>query len=188
MTGARIEDYANTAPERALGPPLLAVAVALLAFDLLIALGLRGLLRPSRIAAALALRAAGRAWGPCARKQPQSGARHAARLYRHRRRPVGRRIARRGWRGCRNTSTGARQRHWSSPTLWSPARRSQLLSAALLADHRRSATAGIRAGGGAERLHEPRRDHPGRYARIRHPVPVSLRAPGRRSSGWLRGW
>ena len=55
VTGARIEDYANTAPERALGPPLLAVAVALLAFDLLIALGLRGLLRPSRIAAALAL-------------------------------------------------------------------------------------------------------------------------------------
>jgi hypothetical protein len=55
IAGARIEDYANTAPERALGPPLLALAVVLLAFDLLIALGLRGLLRPSRIAAALAL-------------------------------------------------------------------------------------------------------------------------------------
>jgi hypothetical protein len=55
VPGAHVEDYANTAPERALGPPLLAVAVVLLAFDLLIALGLRGLLRPSRIAAALAL-------------------------------------------------------------------------------------------------------------------------------------
>jgi hypothetical protein len=55
VPGAQIEDYAATAPERALGPALLAVAVVLLALDLLIALGLRGLLRPSRIAAALLL-------------------------------------------------------------------------------------------------------------------------------------
>ncbi|HEY2616535.1 MAG TPA: DUF4159 domain-containing protein [Acetobacteraceae bacterium] len=55
VPGARIEDYATAAPERALGPALLAFAVVLLALDLLIALGLRGLLRPSRIAAALLL-------------------------------------------------------------------------------------------------------------------------------------
>jgi hypothetical protein len=51
VTGARIEDYAAAVPERALGPSLLAAALVLLALDLLIALGLRGLLRPSRIAA-----------------------------------------------------------------------------------------------------------------------------------------
>jgi hypothetical protein len=55
VRGASIEDYGAAVPERALGPALLAVAVALLALDLLIALGLRGLLRPSRIAAALLL-------------------------------------------------------------------------------------------------------------------------------------
>ena len=42
-------------PERALRPWLLAAAIALLAIDMLIALALRGLLRPSRVAAALAL-------------------------------------------------------------------------------------------------------------------------------------
>jgi hypothetical protein len=55
VPGARIEDYATAAPERALGPALLAVAVVLLALDLLIALGLRGLLRLSRVAAVLLL-------------------------------------------------------------------------------------------------------------------------------------
>jgi hypothetical protein len=44
VAGARIEDYAAAVPEHALGPPLLAAAVLLLALDLLIALGLRGLL------------------------------------------------------------------------------------------------------------------------------------------------
>jgi Domain of unknown function (DUF4159)/Aerotolerance regulator N-terminal len=55
VAGARIEDYAAAVPERALGPPLLAAALLLLALDLLIALGLRGLLRPSRIAAGIVL-------------------------------------------------------------------------------------------------------------------------------------
>jgi hypothetical protein len=45
VSGARVEQLATTVPERALGPPLLALAVLLLAADLLIALGLRGLLR-----------------------------------------------------------------------------------------------------------------------------------------------
>jgi hypothetical protein len=55
VEGAHVENYAAAVPERALGPPLLAIAVVLLAFDLLIALALRGLLRPSRVAAALLL-------------------------------------------------------------------------------------------------------------------------------------
>jgi hypothetical protein len=55
IQGARVEDLGAAVPERALGPGLLAAAVLLLALDLLIALGLRGLLRPSRVAAALLL-------------------------------------------------------------------------------------------------------------------------------------
>ncbi len=55
VPGAHVENYAAAVPERALGPPMLAIALVLLALDLLIALGLRGLLRPSRVAAALLL-------------------------------------------------------------------------------------------------------------------------------------
>ena len=58
ISGAQTEDYANAMPERALGPALLAAAIVLLALDLLIALGLRGLLRPIRIGASVALLAA----------------------------------------------------------------------------------------------------------------------------------
>jgi hypothetical protein len=55
VQGARVEDFTAAAPERALGPGLLAAAVILLALDLLIALGLRGLLRPIRVGAAVLL-------------------------------------------------------------------------------------------------------------------------------------
>ena len=55
ISGARVEDYASAVPERALGPLLLAAALVLLVLDLLIALGLRGLLRPSRITAGVLL-------------------------------------------------------------------------------------------------------------------------------------
>jgi hypothetical protein len=55
VPGARVEDLGATVPERALGPWLLAGAIVLLALDLLIALGLRGLLRPSRVAAGIVL-------------------------------------------------------------------------------------------------------------------------------------
>ncbi len=61
VAGGRIEDYAAAVPEHALGPPLLAAALVLLVLDLLIALALRGLLRPSRVGVsvlALALMAA----------------------------------------------------------------------------------------------------------------------------------
>lgn len=55
VEGARLEGLSAAAPERALGPWLLAVAIALLALDLLISLGLRGLLRQSAAAAAVLL-------------------------------------------------------------------------------------------------------------------------------------
>jgi hypothetical protein len=54
LPGARIEPIAGAAPERAIGPWLIALALALLAADLLISLRLRGLLRPAG-AATLAL-------------------------------------------------------------------------------------------------------------------------------------
>jgi Domain of unknown function (DUF4159)/Aerotolerance regulator N-terminal len=55
ISGAEVEQLASTVPERALGPPLLALAVLLLAADLLIALGLRGLLRLGSATAAAVL-------------------------------------------------------------------------------------------------------------------------------------
>ena len=54
VIGATIEPLGDTARERELGPPLLAVAIVLLVVDLLLALGLRGLLRRS-IAAVVVL-------------------------------------------------------------------------------------------------------------------------------------
>jgi hypothetical protein len=55
VSGARVEQLASTVPEQALGPPLLALAVLLLTIDLLIALGLRGLLRLRTATAAMLL-------------------------------------------------------------------------------------------------------------------------------------
>ena len=55
VPGARVEGLSTTAPERALGPWLLAAAILLLAADLLISLALRGLLRRSVAGAATAL-------------------------------------------------------------------------------------------------------------------------------------
>src|SRR5579859_3097396 len=55
ISGARVEDYTAAVPERALGPSLLAAALVLLALDMLIALGLRGLLRSTRVAAGVLL-------------------------------------------------------------------------------------------------------------------------------------
>jgi hypothetical protein len=47
VTGATLEPYGETARERELGPPLLAAAIVLLIVDMVLALGLRGLLRRS---------------------------------------------------------------------------------------------------------------------------------------------
>jgi len=55
VRGASVEDFAARGAERAIGPWLLAAALVLLALDLLIALGLRGLLRPRLAAVMLAV-------------------------------------------------------------------------------------------------------------------------------------
>ena len=99
-----MEQLRATVPERALGPPLLALAVVLLALDLLIALGLRGLLRPARraVAAVLLLAAAGSAPAHAHAlddRRANPALAHAARLHRHRRRPGGRRVAKAGLEG-----------------------------------------------------------------------------------------
>ena len=54
VPGARIEPLSNTQPEREIGPFLLAAAIVLLALDMVIALGLRGLL-VARVAASVVL-------------------------------------------------------------------------------------------------------------------------------------
>jgi hypothetical protein len=54
VSGARLEPLSETAREKELGPPLLAAAIVLLVVDLVLALGLRGLLRRS-VAAMLVL-------------------------------------------------------------------------------------------------------------------------------------
>jgi hypothetical protein len=55
ISGAQVEGLSATAPERALGPWLMAAALALLAIDLLISLLLRGLLRRRAVGIAAAV-------------------------------------------------------------------------------------------------------------------------------------
>ena len=99
------------------GPALLAVAVVLLALDLLIALGLRGLLRPSRVGgASLLLRLADRTGGagtgeqPPTRRWPRGSATSSPAT------PSWTACRAPGWRDCRNTSTAAPPRPWWNPT------------------------------------------------------------------------
>jgi hypothetical protein len=54
IAGATLETLAGSAQQRALGPPLLAIAILLLCIDMLISLGLRGLLR-ARVSATAAV-------------------------------------------------------------------------------------------------------------------------------------
>jgi hypothetical protein len=54
LPGAHVEPIVGAAPERAIGPWLIGLALALLAIDLLISLRLRGLLRPAGAAVLLA--------------------------------------------------------------------------------------------------------------------------------------
>ena len=76
VPGARIEPLTNAQPEREIGPILLAAAIVLLAIDMVIALGLRGLLR-ARVAASVvllvALAAGGGAQAQPLQYQTQSG-------------------------------------------------------------------------------------------------------------------
>lgn len=55
VPGARVEPLSAAVPERELGPPLLAFAILLLAADMLIGLGLRGLMRARAAGAAVLL-------------------------------------------------------------------------------------------------------------------------------------
>jgi hypothetical protein len=55
VSGAVLQTIQGSAQERALGPPLVALAILLLCVDMMISLGLRGLLRPRVSAAAVAL-------------------------------------------------------------------------------------------------------------------------------------
>ena len=73
VSGAAVEPLGETARERELGPPLLAAAIILLAVDLLLALGLRGLLRRS-VAALLALTLAAPLTQVLAQTQAQNAA------------------------------------------------------------------------------------------------------------------
>ncbi len=116
VAGARIEDYANAVPERALGPSLLAAAVVLLALDLLIALGLRGLLRPSRIAAALVLGVLVTPAAQALDTNPNPALATRLGYIVTGDPPVGRRVAHRPGRVCRTTSTAAPPRHWRNRT------------------------------------------------------------------------
>ncbi len=59
VSGARVEQLSTAVPERELGPPLLALAVLLLAIDMVVALGLRGLLRARTAVVLLPLLLAG---------------------------------------------------------------------------------------------------------------------------------
>jgi len=70
VAGARIESLGIAAPERALGPWLMAVALGLLAFDLLLSLRLRGLLRPATAAALLIAALASPAWAQDVEQNP----------------------------------------------------------------------------------------------------------------------
>jgi hypothetical protein len=70
IDGARFEALGVATPERALGPWLIALAVALLAFDLALSLSLRGLLRASGTAGLLLLLAAAPAWAQETEQNP----------------------------------------------------------------------------------------------------------------------
>jgi hypothetical protein len=63
VRGASVRPLNETAREKELGPPFLAAAVVLLMIDLLLALGLRGLLRRSVAASVIVLLVLPHAWG-----------------------------------------------------------------------------------------------------------------------------
>ena len=111
VTGATVEPLGDTAREKELGPPLLAAAVVLLIVDLLLALGLRGLLRRSVAASAWCWRY----WHPapaCRRTFRQSGADDPVGVYSLRAIPGWTRRRKPGWWDCPTTSTGAPPPRW----------------------------------------------------------------------------
>lgn len=68
IAGARVSHLGRPAPERDLGPPLVAAALLLLVLDLIASLALRGLFRPSGVAVSAILLAL--ATGPAAEAAP----------------------------------------------------------------------------------------------------------------------
>jgi hypothetical protein len=70
IEGARTESLGEAAPERALGPWLMALALALLAFDLLLSLRLRGLLRGAAASVLLAAALATPSWAQDGEQNP----------------------------------------------------------------------------------------------------------------------
>ena len=192
VPGAAWSNWPPTVPEQALGPSLLALAVLLLAIDLLIALGLRGLLRLRAAGAAMLLLAAvGR--GPAHAAALETGIpirrwrRGSATSSPATPRSTGSR--RPGWRDCRTTSTGAPPRRWWSPIAVEPGKTDlsfyPLLYWPITADAQPLSPGGRL---GAERLHEPRRHHPDRHARFRLGRGLRAGHRTRRCGGWRRGW
>jgi hypothetical protein len=70
IDGSRTESLGAAAPERALGPWLMALALGLLAFDLLLSLRLRGLLRPASAALLCLVIVASPAWAQETEQNP----------------------------------------------------------------------------------------------------------------------
>ena len=163
--------------------------MVLLAFDLLIALGLRGLLRPSRVAAAvaLALLAAPGARRRCDSNPNPALATRLGYIVTGDAQLDG--VSRAGLEGLSEYVNRRTAATLVEPDAVEPGKTDlsfyPLLYWPITADAQPLAA---RAGGGAERLHEPRRHHPDRHARFRLAAPASRRAPSRRCSGWRRGW
>ena len=137
IAGATLETVRGSAPERALGPPILAFAILLLCVDMLISLALRGLLRAARLRHRRAAAVPGRPARPRPDSQPQPRDRHPARLHRLRRRP-----GRQHRQGRAGRAVRIRQRPHRRDAVRARRRaarpdRPQPVSPALLADHRR---------------------------------------------------
>ncbi len=164
--GAAVEPLSETVPEKELGPPLLAAATVLLLVDLVLALGLRGLLRRS-VAAMIVLMMAmpqlhaqtidpatnpalTTGWVHPDRRQPR---RSDLRSRPHRSVRICQPAHR---RGAGETGRGGARPH-----------RPQPVSVAVLAHRRGCGGALGRAGDRAQRLHGAWRDHPDRHARFR---------------------
>ncbi len=116
IAGATLETVRGSAREKALGPPLLALAILLLCVDMVVSMALRGLLKPRGVgdgggADACADRRRRTRWTAARTRRSIRGWATSP--------PATRRWTgspRRGWRGCPTTSTTAPPRPCSNPT------------------------------------------------------------------------
>ena len=189
--GARIENYAAAAPERALGPPLLAAAVVLLALDLLIALGAArpAAAEPGRRAAVAGCCCWSRPARACARRQIANPALATRLGYIVTGDGQLDGVSRAGLGGLSDYVNRRTAATLVEPDAVQPGKTDlsfyPLLYWPISADAQPLAT---EPGGGAERLHEPRRHHPDRHARFRLGRGLRAGHRGRRCSGSRRGW